>query len=116
MLGKNIFCFSTFVQDRNPWCISYALSDFNFILNICNMDNGVNEVIAIAIPDQPGGLADVLGILSRNNFNVEYMYAFVNSPERNAVIIFRFDDTDGAMSVLQNAGITVLKEETLLNM
>ena len=94
---------------NNPDRAYKALKDKDFTV-------GINEVVAIAIPDKPGGLADVLETLCRQDFNVEYMYAFVNSPDSNAVMIFRFDDSDAALKVLRDAGITVLKEETLLNM
>jgi len=38
---------------------------------------GKTDVIAVEVPDVPGGLASVLKVLSDNNVNVEYMYAFV---------------------------------------
>ncbi len=38
---------------------------------------GKTEVVAIEVPDHPGGLAQVLNTLAQANINVEYMYAFV---------------------------------------
>lgn len=35
------------------------------------------EVVAVEVPDTPGGLAKVLNILTDNDLNVEYMYGFV---------------------------------------
>jgi hypothetical protein len=71
---------------------------------------GKTDVIAVEVDDNPGGLARILGILNKENINVEYMYAFVERSQDNAVIIFRFDDqyTDRAIKLLQEAGITVL--------
>src|SRR5512146_1584109 len=53
-----------------------------------------NEVVPVVVPDRPGGLAGILNILQGKNINVEYMYAFVQKSEGNAVLIFRFDETD----------------------
>ena len=36
----------------------------------------VTEVLAVEVPDHPGGMADVLGALDGSGINIEYMYAF----------------------------------------
>jgi hypothetical protein len=69
---------------------------------------GLTDVVAVEVIDKPGGLADVLAVLNQVEINVEYMYAFVEKSGQNAVIIFRFDDADTAIEVLQNAGIKIL--------
>ncbi len=66
------------------------------------------EVVAVEVPDQPGGLSSILGVLDEAKVNVEYMYAFVERNAGNAVIIFRFDETDDAIKVLQQKGISIL--------
>ncbi len=63
-------------------------------------------VVAVEVPDRPGGLHGILEVLSRNGINVEYLYAFVEKSGQNAVIIFRFDDPDTAIEVLQKNGLT----------
>lgn len=72
---------------------------------------GKTEVVAVEVPDRPGGLASVLKILSDSNINVEYMYAFVQHSGKNAVIIFRFDDLERAIELLQQAGVRIYKGE-----
>lgn len=69
------------------------------------------EVVAVEVPDRPGGLASILNVLDAASVNVEYMYAFVERSAGNAVIIFRFDDVDHAIKVLQENRITVLPGE-----
>ena len=54
----------------------------------------MTEVVAVEVPDRPGGLSAILQTLDRNAINVEYMYAFVERCGGNAIIIFRFDETD----------------------
>lgn len=65
-------------------------------------------VVAVEVPDRPGGLHSILEVLSKNGINVEYLYAFVERSGEHAVIIFRFDAPDAAIDVLQKNGLTVL--------
>jgi hypothetical protein len=65
-------------------------------------------VIAVGMPDQPGALAEIVGLLTRQGINVEYCYAFVGKSGENAVVIFRIDAVDAALKVLQEGGIKVL--------
>lgn len=74
---------------------------------------GRNEVVAVVVPDLPGGLAGILGTLQGKGINVEYMYAFVQKNEGNAVLIFRFDDADKAIEVLRQSGVRVLDGEEM---
>jgi len=74
------------------------------------------EVVAVEVPDTPGGLSSILQILDAEQINVEYMYAFVERSGGNAVIIFRFDETDKAIAALQKNDFNVLKGERLYSM
>lgn len=68
----------------------------------------VTEVLAIEVPDRPGGLAELLKALERAKINVEYMYAFTASMGDRAVLVFRFEDPDAALATLTQAGVNVL--------
>lgn len=74
---------------------------------------GKTNVVAVEVPDQPGGLYRILTILQKGNVNVEYMYAFVQQSGSNAVMIFRFDHTDEALKLLQENGVTVIEGRRL---
>ncbi len=74
------------------------------------------EVVAVEVPDCPGGLSSILQTLDSQQINVEYMYAFVERCGGNAVIIFRFDETDKAISTLQANNFNVLQGERLYSM
>ena len=74
------------------------------------------EVVAVEVPDKPGGLYQILRTLDSETINVEYMYAFVERCGENAVIIFRFDETDKAIETLLNNGFNVLDGERLYGM
>ena len=73
---------------------------------------GKNEVIAVEVPDRPGGLAGILQALQGKGINVEYMYAFVQKSE-HAIIIFRFDGIEAAIDTLKKAGVRVLTGEEM---
>ena len=74
------------------------------------------EVVAVEIPDRPGGLADILQVLDAGGINVEYMYAFVERCGENAVMIFRFDETQKAIEALIAKNFNVLPGERLYSM
>jgi hypothetical protein len=71
------------------------------------------NVVAIEVPDRPGGLHGILAVLAGSGVNIEYMYAFVERSGQNAVMIFRFDAPDKAITILQQNGLTVLPGEKL---
>jgi hypothetical protein len=77
---------------------------------------GLTEMVALELPDRPGGLWSILKTLEAASLNVEYMYAFVQKSAQNAVIIFRFDEPDTAIEVLRTAGVRVLSGEDVYAM
>jgi hypothetical protein len=74
------------------------------------------EVVAVEVPDRPGGLSLLLQTLDADQINVEYMYAFVERCGGNAVIIFRFDETDKAIGTLKDSCFTILEGERLYSL
>ena len=76
---------------------------------------GRTNVVAAEVEDKPGGLHHILDVLSHNEVNVEYMYAFVQQSGKNAVLIFRFDRTDQAIEILQQNGIRIIPGKELYN-
>lgn len=68
----------------------------------------ITEVVAVEVPDRPGGLTELLTLLEGSGVNIEYMYAFTFGRLDKAVLIFRFDDMDRAIELLKHAEINVL--------
>ncbi len=73
----------------------------------------VTDVLAVEVPDCPGGLRSILAVLADKGINVEYMYAFVARKTEKAIVIFRFEDADAAIAALRDAAISVLSAETV---
>jgi hypothetical protein len=74
------------------------------------------EVVAVEVPNQPGGLCNILQVLDESEINVEYMYAFAERNAGNAIIIFRFDETDNAIETLQSQNISIIAGEKLYSL
>ncbi|MBN2341818.1 MAG: amino acid-binding protein [Deltaproteobacteria bacterium] len=68
----------------------------------------VTDVMAIEVPDTPGGLANVLAIAEQGGLSVEYMYAFSLGNSDTAQLVFRFGDMEKAATCFGEAGINVL--------
>lgn len=66
------------------------------------------RVIAVEVPDRPGGLADALRALRGRGINVEYMYSAARKNGERAIIVFRVDEVGKALDALKEAGVTVL--------
>lgn len=75
----------------------------------------VTEVLALAVPDRPGGLAEVLEVIERANVNVEYTYAFTGKHKGQGLLVFRFSDPDAAVKALQAGKVNVLSAEEMAN-
>jgi len=71
------------------------------------------NVVAVEVPDRPGGLHGILQVVTKSGINVEYLYAFVERSGENAVLIFRFDAPDKAIEILKQNNLNVLPGEKL---
>lgn len=74
---------------------------------------GRTAVVAVEVEDKPGGLHNILEVLSKHDINVEYMYAFVQRDTSNATLIFRFDKVDKAIEVLTANNIRIVPGDRL---
>jgi hypothetical protein len=73
----------------------------------------VTEVLAVEVEDHPGGLEAVLNLIEQNQINVEYIYALTWRRKDKAIIIFRFENPDTALKLLQARGIHFMESEDL---
>ena len=87
------------VREHEAACA--ALREAGYIL-------AVNDVTAVEIPDEPGGLAKVVSILASHGVNIEYTYAFMTRSHGKACVVFRVEDNEAAESILEQHGITTL--------
>jgi hypothetical protein len=87
-----------------PELAQEKLEENNFVVK-------VNEVIAVEVPDQPGGLDSILTILYKAKINVEYLYAFVEKNEDKAIVVIRTENIDEGIKALEDSDINVMSAE-----
>ncbi len=73
----------------------------------------ITPVIAVEIPDIPGGLNKVLHLLNDKGINIEYTYAFTARKQDVAYMIFRVTDNEAAAEILTKNGISMLNLEDM---
>lgn len=68
------------------------------------------DVIAVEVPDSPGGLAGVLDIMGNASINIEYLYAFIGKASDDALVIFKVENPEKAVATFNDNGINVLNK------
>ena len=70
------------------------------------------DVIAVEVPDHPGGLQAILKPLKRAKINVLYLYPYLGrGPSEQAIVIVGVDKTKAALEVLQKNWVHTFGEE-----
>ena len=83
------------------------LKDADFVASL-------TSVLAVEIPDEPGGLDKLLSIFTEAQVNIEYMYAFIGGKDtKHAYMIFRVADTKSAEAKLTGKGLRIMTQEDI---
>ena len=72
-----------------------------------------SDVLAFAVPDEPGGLYHLLSEFNAARVNIEYMYAFLSGEQGRAYMIFRVTGTEAAEKALTARGLQSLTLEEI---
>lgn len=83
------------------------------ILKSANIISKETEVIAVEVEDNPGGLYSILNLFDENGINVEYMYAFVQRKDQNAIMIFKIDAADKAIKLMNDNNLKLVTKEMI---
>lgn len=78
-----------------------TLKDAGFVTRL-------TDVIAVEVPDKPGGLSHIMEALGAAGVSVEYLYAFTEKFRDNAMVIFRVRDIDKAIEALAANSVQVV--------
>ena len=70
-------------------------------------------MIAVSVVDEPGGLAVALKALEEAGIGVEYMYAFVGKATSEALVIFRVEEPERAVKVLDENNIQYFRQKSI---
>lgn len=84
-----------------------VLVDAGHAVNVC-------AVVAVCVPNRPGGMAGVMDVLDAAGVNIEYSYAMdVDKMDGEAVLVFRLSDNQKADAALKAAGYAMMDEDTI---
>ncbi|MBQ9903813.1 MAG: acetolactate synthase [Synergistaceae bacterium] len=84
-----------------------TLRDAGFVASL-------TDVLAVEVPNVPGGLNKVLEVIDGAGVNVEYMYAILgNKKSDTAYMIFRVNDNEKASGALKASGVKIMEPEEL---
>ncbi len=83
------------------------------ILRENNLPAYLQEVIAVVMEDQPGGLHRIARALTENQINIEDAYGFVIESGKKAVLVLQVESQPRAQSILERQGFTLLSDEEL---
>ena len=75
----------------------------------------LTEVIVVQVPNKPGGLADLLGILDQAKLNIEYVYEIHCGKNDVSTLIFRFNQPEAAIQTLQRQGVRLVGGDVLFD-
>lgn len=91
----------------NKWKEAYELlKEKGFTVSL-------NEAIGIEMRDQPGGLYEVVKILSSKGINIESASVYVAETRKRAYLIVEVEDTAKAMETLKGETLKFLKPEEI---
>lgn len=90
--------------------------DAEQVLKAVGLTVSLTNVIAIGIPDKPGGFASAMKCLADADIGIEYMYAFISRDRDRAYVILRVNDNDSAIETLQNNNVEILTGESVYSM
>ncbi len=71
-----------------------------------------SKVIAVEVPNRPGGLAELLESMDALKLNIEYGYCF-NISEQRSVDVFKINGAEDVLDSIRDAGYTLLTSEEL---
>ncbi|MCL2754625.1 MAG: hypothetical protein FWD35_02760 [Oscillospiraceae bacterium] len=77
-----------------------------------NFKVDTTDLIGFTVPDEPGGLCNVMKILGENDINIKYSYSLM-SRGSGAGIVIRVDDNDKAVQILTEAGVKLFSQGDL---
>ena len=68
----------------------------------------LTDIAAVVLDDTPGGLTKVLKILKEEKIDLEYLYAFANDANENAILLLHTDDMDEMINVLKSNDVKLV--------
>lgn len=81
------------------------------------LENGfimaMTPVIAVAVPDRPGGLNSLLDALASENIGIEYMYSVFSSKNGESIMVLQVGEAEKVSALLSEKGFKVSSIEEI---
>ncbi|HOQ68039.1 MAG TPA: ACT domain-containing protein [Candidatus Atribacteria bacterium] len=81
-----------------------------------NFPVDLQEVIAVVMDDEPGGLHRVAQTLAEHQINIEDAYGFVIESGEKAVLVIQVENKPQARSILEKNGFQLLSDEEIYHL
>ena len=65
------------------------------------------DVVAVEIDDKPGSLARMMELFQKSEVNIEYLYASLEGQIGKAIVIFKLQDHEKGIKILNENGLKV---------
>ena len=78
------------------------------VLKEAKFTTRTTDVLAVSIKDSVGALHDVLSLFEKNSVNIEYLYASLEKTGDRAVIIFKVEDAERGMKLIEDNGLNTI--------
>ena len=79
-------------------------------LNKAGFTTRLTDVAVLEIDDVPGSLAKIMELFEKTGANIEYLYASLKSNSGKAVIIFRLEDHNKLMQIIEENNLTLVEK------
>ena len=70
----------------------------------------LTEILVVGVDDRPGGLSQIVEVLTLNSISIEYLYAFVSPEGQKAYVVMRVEDVQRASNILREAQAFLLDD------
>jgi len=75
-----------------------------------NFTATLTEILVVGVDDRPGGLSQIVEVLTLNSISIEYLYAFVSPEGQKAYVVMRVEDVQRASNILREAQAFLLDD------
>jgi hypothetical protein len=78
-----------------------------------NFTATLTEILVVGVDDRPGGLSQIVEVLTLNHISIEYLYAFLSPKGQKAYVVMRVEDVPRASHILRETKASLLDEITI---
>ena len=79
-------------------------------LNKAGFTTRQTDVVAVEIEDVPGSLAKLMELFQQSQVNIEYLYASLEGEAGKAVVIFKLENIDKGVKILNDNGLKMAEK------